>query len=338
MRIIIVLLLVALSFVGYHYLDNAEVDPDDVFVGDDDDDDAPRVRFVDGEQRLRLTDEEIDSIGLVAEPVAVISVRPTLGAMAIVLDVTPIIEAQSRIESFGQQQRLMANAEQDYRSRLASLSNGVASSRETNQLRVALRDAEQKVIQAAASIDAEKYAIQKVFGAEIVDHLESNSSDFDRLVSRQVSLLKIILPMGVSLPNSASVIHVGASRSQQTRAASYVGALPGANIATYNVDYLYWAETNEWPSGTRLFAEIPTDHKPDQRIDVPDSAVIWHHGRAWAYIARGGNEYARVPVRGDESTSDNALVLQPGDHIVTVGAQMLLSEEFKSSIPEEDDD
>jgi hypothetical protein len=67
---------------------------------------------------------------------------------------------------------------------------------------------------------------------------------------------------------------------------------------------------------------------------APRSAVLRQSGRTWIYIQTAEDEFARRPVVLEESTAHGWFTrsLSPGDRIVTVGAQTLLSEEFKSQI------
>ncbi len=68
---------------------------------------------------------------------------------------------------------------------------------------------------------------------------------------------------------------------------------------------------------------------------VPDSAVVWLDGRAWAYVREGADRFVRHEVPLRHRTGMGWLVTKnfsPGDSVVTGGAQLLLSEEFRSKI------
>ena len=69
-------------------------------------------------------------------------------------------------------------------------------------------------------------------------------------------------------------------------------------------------------------------------VAVPRSSVIRQSGRAWVYVQSRSGQFARRPVDLEEQTATGWFTrsLSPGDRIVTVGAQALLSEEFKSQI------
>ncbi len=73
---------------------------------------------------------------------------------------------------------------------------------------------------------------------------------------------------------------------------------------------------------------------------VPRSAVLWQGGKSWVYVQTEKEKFARREVALEDPASDGWFTrsLKPGDKVVTRGAQMLLSEEFKSQIRVEDDD
>ena len=73
---------------------------------------------------------------------------------------------------------------------------------------------------------------------------------------------------------------------------------------------------------------------------VPRPAVIWQGGKSWVYVQTANEKFARREVALEDPASGGWFTrsLKPGDKVVTRGAQMLLSEEFKSQIRVEDDD
>ena len=75
-------------------------------------------------------------------------------------------------------------------------------------------------------------------------------------------------------------------------------------------------------------------------VSLPSSALVWHAGKAWVYRENADGSFTRLAI--DPDTANGATlfvesVLVPGDRVVVTGAQTLLSEEFRSHIPEEDE-
>jgi hypothetical protein len=68
---------------------------------------------------------------------------------------------------------------------------------------------------------------------------------------------------------------------------------------------------------------------------VPASAIVWLQGRAWAYRRTGQDTFVRVEIATDLPAPGGGYIAKdlPKDaEIVTCGAQLLLSEEFRSQI------
>ncbi len=72
---------------------------------------------------------------------------------------------------------------------------------------------------------------------------------------------------------------------------------------------------------------------------IPDSAVVWLDGRAWAYVQKGRERFIRQEVSTNHPVGKGWFVtknFQAGDYVVVQGAQLLLSEEFRAQIQIED--
>ncbi|MGE5174109.1 MAG: hypothetical protein ACM3MD_09810 [Betaproteobacteria bacterium] len=70
-------------------------------------------------------------------------------------------------------------------------------------------------------------------------------------------------------------------------------------------------------------------------VVVPDSAVVWLDGKAWAYVQKGREPFFRQEVSTNHPVGEGWLVTKhfsAGDRVVVQGAQLLLSEEFRSQI------
>ncbi len=70
-------------------------------------------------------------------------------------------------------------------------------------------------------------------------------------------------------------------------------------------------------------------------VIVPDSAVVWLQGRAWVYVREGPDRFVRREVSPKQRMEEGWVVtknVSAGDRVVVEGAQLLLSEEFRSQI------
>jgi hypothetical protein len=79
--------------------------------------------------------------------------------------------------------------------------------------------------------------------------------------------------------------------------------------------------------------------KSIEAATVPASALVWWQGRAWAYRRTGRDRFVRVEIATDLPAQGGGYIVKdlPKDaEIVMRGAQLLLSEEFRSQIQVED--
>ena len=85
--------------------------------------------------------------------------------------------------------------------------------------------------------------------------------------------------------------------------------------------------------GLAVTAYIPGMGRAGQGFLIPQAAIVRMGGRAWAYVQIAEEKFERRPVSLDQPAGDGYAVTTgyiAGDRIVVVGAQSLLSEEFKS--------
>jgi hypothetical protein len=87
--------------------------------------------------------------------------------------------------------------------------------------------------------------------------------------------------------------------------------------------------------GQPITAYLPTSGNSLHGVIVPRSAIVRLAGRTWAYVDLGGDRFSRREVSPDRPTADGwfmATGWSPGDRVVTLSAEALLSEELKSEI------
>lgn len=91
--------------------------------------------------------------------------------------------------------------------------------------------------------------------------------------------------------------------------------------------------------GMRLEAHLPTAAQPATGVLVPRSAIVRSGGRDWVFVALTEDTFERRPLDAVAPLPDGWFVpsgLSPDDRVVTAGAQVLLSEEQKDAIDQEE--
>lgn len=166
------------------------------------------------------------------------------------------------------------------------------------------------------------------------------------LIHNNEVLIQITLPFDAPDPIANSTIAVSPSASPATiinavylsRAPLNIGAIQGKT-------YFYHAKSTALRSGMQVSAQLKsatsTLKNQSNGVIIPNSAVVWYAGKPWAYHKVGTNQFSRLPMNTDVEIENGWFQqsnFKAGDEVVTSGAQLLLSEEFKSQITNENDD
>lgn len=157
-------------------------------------------------------------------------------------------------------------------------------------------------------------------------------------------LLRITLPTQQTQP--AAILHITPVGSGLTPiAAQLLASSPQADPLLQGKTYFYTAPAENLRAGMRLNTQYLDSANTASGVIVPHNAVIWYGGKAWVYHRYDMEKFVREPIHTDMESSngwfipeENASGLKSGDAIVTNGAQLLLSEELKYQITNENDD
>ena len=210
----------------------------------------------------------------------------------------------------------------------------------------ALRKADEAKVAAAESAASSIRAnIRQTWGETLANELvaQQPGESLSRLLQHQDALLQVTLPFDYPEPKPGSVLTISPAGSQgKSVSARFVSASPQADPALQGKTYFYRAAAGELRTGMRVMIRLPSqDGKPSQGVIVPDNAVVWYGGQAWIYRKEGEDRFIRHAITTDNETEGgwfNAGTLKPGQPVVTQGAQLLLSEEFKYQITNENED
>ncbi len=79
--------------------------------------------------------------------------------------------------------------------------------------------------------------------------------------------------------------------------------------------------------------------RPLENGFIPASAVVWAEGKAWVYVEKDSGHFFRREISTEKKAKDGGFIgrdFSAGDKVVVTGGQMLLSEEFRSQIKEDE--
>lgn len=144
---------------------------------------------------------------------------------------------------------------------------------------------------------------------------------------RKITVAPVRSPGAAAVEVEARLIGSSSSVDSVTRAPVYLyelasawaGGLPGAPITAFV------------PDGSGL----------TRGLLVPNEAVVQWQGLSWIYLVRGRRQFVRVPLDTSHPVANGWIAtsgLVPGDTLVVRGAQVLLSEEFRSRVAVGDED
>jgi hypothetical protein len=187
--------------------------------------------------------------------------------------------------------------------------------------------AAQVALQSTASGVVQRY------GETIAGWLASDSPTLRRVLQQQEVLLQVTLPIEAAGTVPPKTIRIQAAENVFS-SATLVARSPRMDPRVQGISFFYVASGQTLVPGMNVQAFLPTPSEATGVV-VPQSAVVWWQGKSWIYVQRSPDHFARVEVPAERPVKNGFFVrtgLQPNDHVVTTGAQLLLSEEFRSQI------
>jgi hypothetical protein len=172
--------------------------------------------------------------------------------------------------------------------------------------------------------------------------LATDSDKLSAFLSGQQTLLQITLPANKQLANDVQTIYVEASGNRSAAdKASLISVAPQIDNTVQGESYFFQTGGSHIRTGMRVAAWIPEQSENQPGVIIPKSALIWHMNQAFVYIKTDADKFSRRNIDNFSATTDGYFInneLNPGEQLVVTGGQMLLSEEFRGQIPNEDDD
>jgi hypothetical protein len=195
-------------------------------------------------------------------------------------------------------------------------------------------------VQGAASI---RDAMRSAWGDAIAGWAtRPDSPMLEALLQQRAFLVQLVLPY--DLPKSAARGRISvapAMAREKARVARFIADSPQVDPGLPGETYFYVVDGSGFRAGMRVAARVGLGGAPVAGVIVPAQAVVWHAGKAWAYLKQDEQTFARHEVAAAEELEGgwfNAGGFQAGDEVVVSGAQLLLSEELKYQIRNENED
>lgn len=169
-----------------------------------------------------------------------------------------------------------------------------------------------------------------------------SSGPLHDLITQKKVLVQASFPLNFKEPEANSAIYVSPIQDEiKPIRAEYVSQSIQTDISNIGKTYFYSAPADFLRVGMRVNV-VPAQSSSSmiKGVFVPNQAIVWHGGMAWIYVRTKQDTFLRKPVASDTELDDGWFdnSVRPGTEVVTHGAQLLLSEEFKFQIKNENDD
>jgi hypothetical protein len=172
------------------------------------------------------------------------------------------------------------------------------------------------------------------WGPVLGQSLVERSTTVVRLIERQDFLVQVTLPPGVPAPKSVASAAIESPASRRAAVALVSpAARTDARIQGLSFFYLAPADSGVLP-GMNVLAFIASGSGADG-VAVPAEALVWWQDRPWVYRRTEPETFVRTLVATDQPAPGGGYIdrnLGTETDIVTRGAQLLLSEEFRAQI------
>lgn len=335
--------IICLTTQGVFFSAPVHAEEQEAEADDRDDDDEIPMQFV-----VALSKSAQDSAGLKTQVLSESHHQPEYIAHGKVLSIQPLLELRKRY-FLALSEKSSASAKYNHARQSIKRLQDLYKSQIVSKRQMQSQQSEW--LTNKAQIDAVDFQLKAIYdesliywGTVLTDlALAGNKKDpLMPFISGQRHLLEISLPAGKILDGSIHKIAISTDGNrQQAFAAKHLSPSPRSAASSQGHSHYFVSDNPRLKTGMKLSVWLPEPHMNRQGVIIPKSALFWHMGQSFVYLKTGDDEFTRVAIPDLIATPEgyfNQAPLKAGEELVTVGAQMLLSEEFRALIPDEDDD
>lgn len=236
---------------------------------------------------------------------------------------------------------LSKQAGQSYKRQQALYKHGVAAKR-SMQEHEAQGLANQALVETAkAKLMAIANETRLNWGSTLAEWaLADSEAKLIAIISGQQQLVQVTLPVTKYLAENVTTIAIEpAGVRSKARPASLISISTLTDSTLQGTSYFFSSKADGLTIGMKVSAWIPEPESQQSGVIVPESALVWYMDQVYVYVKIDKNSFNRRLIKNFSATADGYFVpngLSGGDEIVTTGGQLLLSEQFRQQIPDED--
>ena len=201
-----------------------------------------------------------------------------------------------------------------------------------DQAKVTAAQLQLKNLQITTKLQWGEALAKLVFSDKLPPHLQN-------LLNRKNVLVQVSLPLNSASPRVASSIYMTPFSETNAIKAIYVSPAAQADVSNYGKTFYYSAPAESLRIGMRVSVDTPASGANNGAV-IPSNAVVWYAGKPWAYFKNGKDQFVRKPIVADSEVNGGWFNpnISADSEVVVSGAQLLLSEEFKYQIKNENED
>jgi hypothetical protein len=303
---------------------------------------SPRVSVQNGQTIVTLNASTQSRAGIAVAPLQGLTSREQVTAPAIILSSQELVTARANYVAGTanlEKARTKIQVDQEEYARLNSLYQDQknASQKELQAAQGALRSDEADAQAAQQDLALQMAAVRQSWGEAVANWVANDSATLNRLLKQSDFLVQVTLPAGSgsSFPQTITLDIPGLGHAE----AKLISEFPRVDPRIQGIGLLYVTEDHlGFAPGLSLIARLPVG-RTMRGVLIPNSAIVWWQGNAWAYVQTAPGRFVRQLVPTGEPLANGIFVstsFSPHEQIVIRGAQTLLSEEFRSQIQPED--
>lgn len=242
----------------------------------------------------------------------------------------------------------IASAEQNYqRLKLLNQDDKNVSDRVVQEAEALLNSEKAKLGAASTSANGMRDNIRQLWGSTLADWATQSTPNraFQDLLQHRHVLLRVTLPFDV-VPDKNTVLSITPMGAvSQPVQADFISEAALTDNGMQGKTYYYRAPAGSLRTNMRVSARLDTQDKVTTGVIVPHQAVVWYANQAWVYQKVEDEKFVRKLINTDVEIESEAISgwyntthVAENDEIVVSGAQLLLSEELKYQIQNENED
>jgi hypothetical protein len=320
-----------------------------VTLADDDDDDkkppSQKVQRVAGQSLIHLDAKAQQQAGLKTITLTPASYHAEFTAYGKVLAIQPLIELRHRyllaLTESNAASAKFKQAEQNIKRQQTLYGEGITAKRSLEDQQ-AQWQIDKAVLEAShVQHQTVKEEAELAWGKTLsVWALANNSESFNALLSGQQKLLKITLPSSQQTADVPKTIAIDAAGNRgKAQQAHLIAPAPQTDTGTQGVSYFFQTSGKNLSVGMNVSAWIAESDSQATGVMIPKPALLWAMDQAFVYVKSDDDHFSRRAIIHYAPSNQGYFIsegLQADEELVITGGQMLLSEELRGQIPDED--